>query len=414
MDGAVPDGGAARPAHIGVLLRIPCKKSAQCRKAAQKRELGEMPNAQRTQKTAAVRVLGQVLAVSGSIMAFHVGSGFASGQEILQFYTAFGPVGGLAVCALAFCLFSLFAFHLLEAGRRQKNQPVQLQYMQLGGTLVGRLFYWLTPFLMALVLCVTIAGGGAALQTLFGVGPLWGRLLIGLPVLLTVLLGLRWITALAGSLGPVIILCALCLGCFGILQGRDTQLWTLIPHSARNWAVSGVSYACFGTITQIPFLLTVGAGLGSRRQSAAIALLGNGGYMLTGAVLHLGLYRSLPQVLAQQLPALCLAGRLSSLAGWFYGIILLFSIYTTAVPLLWSVSRTFEADETGGVYRLAAVGMTAVACFGARLPFDRLLGTLYPCIGYVSTIFFAIMLLRPHSRTAASPRRSGHKDASAA
>ncbi len=355
----------------------------------------------------------RILAISGSIMAFHVGSGFASGQEILQFYTSFGPRQGLAMCLLAFVLFALFSFTILEIGRRYNADPVRLLYLRAGGTLAGGLFYWMTPLLMALVLCVTIAGGGAAMNTLFGISPLTGRILTGLPVLVTALLGLRWITALSGSIGPIIIVCSLALGCFGILQGRDTELWRMLPHTSASWGVSAVSYACFGTITQIPFLLAVGAESDKKSESLWIAMLGNGGYMLTGAVLHLGLYRSLPQVYGEQLPVLRLARQLSDFTGWFYGAILFFSIYTTAVPLVWSVSKAVCRQENSLRYRLSAFALTAFASVGVDLSFDRLLGILYPYIGYISAAFFAVMLVRAYLLPKSSGKDRGQRAANA-
>ena len=335
-----------------------------------------------------------LLALAGSIMAFHVGSGFASGQEILQFYTAFGPIGGGCMCVLAAVLLTLFSAIVMETGRRCRGRSLRESYVILAGKAVGTAFYAVTPLFMALVLCVTVAGGGAALRELFGVSVGWGRLWISLPVLITVLLGLKWITALSGSLGPVIILCAFSLGGFGILQGRATSLWALLPHTCSSWVLAAVSYACFGTVTQIPFLLTVGAELKSRRETHFVAFTGNCGYMLTGFVLHLGLCRSLPDVLGEPLPTLILARRLSSLCGWFYGMILLFSIYTTAVPMLWSVCRSIAPQEHSALYRCAAVLLTAIACVGSCLPFERLLGLLYPYIGYASAVFFAVILLR--------------------
>ena len=272
------------------------------------------------------RKRARLLALAGSIMAFHVGSGFASGQEILQFYTAFGPIGGGCMCALAAVLLTLFSVIVMETGRCCKGRSLRESYAALGGRAIGTAFYAVTPLFMALVLCVTVAGGGAALQELFGIPAGRGRLWISLPVLATVLLGLKWITALSGSLGPVIILCAFSLGGFGILQGRGTSLWALLPHTCSSWPLAAVSYACFGTVTQIPFLLTAGAELENERETRFVAFTGNCGYMLTGFVLHMGLYRSLPDVLGEPLPTLTLARRLSTLCGWFYGVILLFSI----------------------------------------------------------------------------------------
>ncbi|MBQ8610812.1 MAG: hypothetical protein IJ412_03785 [Oscillospiraceae bacterium] len=356
----------------------------------------------------------RILSVSGSIMAFHVGSGFASGQEILQFYTSYGPLGGLCVVITALTMFILFSVILLETGRLHTDENPRALYQRLGGKTIGGFFYCITPLIMILVLFVTVAGGGTTLHELFAIPPLFGRILTALPVLLTVLLGLQWITAISGSIGPVIIVCALLLGCLGILRGRDTMLWSLLQHTSGHWFVSAVSYACFGTITQIPFLLTIGTKLKSRREALLIAVLGNGGYMLTGLVLHMGLYRSLPLVLGEQLPSLCLAKMAGGFAGWFYGIILLFSIFTTAVPLLWSVCRAIHTNERSIQYRCSAAAIGVLAAVGSQLPFDRLLGVLYPYIGYISTVFFAVMSARAFAGKICVSFRTGHSSSKAA
>lgn len=357
------------------------------------------------------RKVWRVVSVSGSIAAFHVGSGFASGQEILQFYTAYGPLGGLAVCSGAFILFAVFSYCVLEQGRLAPAASDRFQYMRMGGPCIGGAFYALTPLLMFLVLCVTVAGGGTALQTLFDITASQGRLLLCVPVVVTVLFGLTGITALSGGLGPVILLCALALGIWGQLNGSSGDAWKSLPHAASGWLVSAVSYACFGSVTQIPYLLAIGQKLESAGESRAIAVLGNGAYMLTGAVLHLGLCRCLPQLAGAQLPALQLARLAGPYAGRGYGIVLMLSIYTTAVPMLWAVGRAFAGQGKKLRYVLAVLTAAAIACVCGRLPFDRLLGAVYPCIGYVSTLLFAVILVRRRSARGSSRRHSEARSA---
>ena len=48
--------------------------------------------------------LMQVLAVAGAYTAYHIGSGFATGNEIAQFFVSWGGVWPFIVCALVACL----------------------------------------------------------------------------------------------------------------------------------------------------------------------------------------------------------------------------------------------------------------------------------------------------------------------
>ena len=55
----------------------------------------------------------------GSIIAFTIGSGFATGQEIIQYYTAYG-VKGLLVILVFLVAFLYYNFNFAKAGAEQK------------------------------------------------------------------------------------------------------------------------------------------------------------------------------------------------------------------------------------------------------------------------------------------------------
>ena len=42
----------------------------------------------------------RVLILAGAVIAFQIGSGFATGQEIIQYYTAYGVEGLLTLAVL--------------------------------------------------------------------------------------------------------------------------------------------------------------------------------------------------------------------------------------------------------------------------------------------------------------------------
>ncbi|MEG2939940.1 MAG: hypothetical protein RR829_06895, partial [Oscillospiraceae bacterium] len=48
---------------------------------------------------------GRVLSYAGAFMAFLIGSGFATGQEVLQYFASYGLGGGLLVALICVVLF---------------------------------------------------------------------------------------------------------------------------------------------------------------------------------------------------------------------------------------------------------------------------------------------------------------------
>lgn len=57
----------------------------------------------------------RVLILAGAIIAFTIGSGFATGQEIIQYYTAYGMKGLLVIVVFAVA-FLYYNFNFAKAG----------------------------------------------------------------------------------------------------------------------------------------------------------------------------------------------------------------------------------------------------------------------------------------------------------
>lgn len=63
-----------------------------------------------------------VLRYAGAFIAFMVGSGFATGQEVMQYYVAFG-YGGFAAALLAFALLACAGVRIVAAAHRERFEP---------------------------------------------------------------------------------------------------------------------------------------------------------------------------------------------------------------------------------------------------------------------------------------------------
>ncbi len=119
-----------------------------------------------------------------------VGAGFASGQEVLQFFNAFGREGVLGV-VLATALFFLFGYAVLILGRNlEARSHVDIVRFTNGRVLGAFLDLVITVFLFG-GLATMVAGSGAVFAEQFHVSPLWGTAFMALAALLTVLAGTR-------------------------------------------------------------------------------------------------------------------------------------------------------------------------------------------------------------------------------
>lgn len=338
------------------------------------------------------------LRVGGAYIAFCIGSGYATGQEILQFFTAFGWKG-LGSAAIAMGLYAWMGAALMgETGRRLAPQSDRAVWAHYCGRKLGRVMDGIVVCVSFCGVVIMVAGAGAALEQQCGL-PLWaGRGAMCLVCLLTVLLGLQGLVEILGIVGPVIIVFSCVLGVGGLVQGAGNPaeaagLLEQLPRSCGNWVLSGVLYAAFMAPLCVPFLTHLS---GTARSAKGAALGGAaGGTLLMAAVMLMStaLLLRLDAVYQAPIPTLVLANGLHPLLGsGFTGVVLL-GIYSTAVPQLWLVCRKAGPDGTNR-YCLAAVGTAAAGLAGSALPFAKLVNTVYPATGYLGLLLLACLVCR--------------------
>ncbi len=77
-----------------------------------------------------------------------------------------------------------------------------------------------------------------------------------------------------------------------------------------------------------------------------------------------------------------------------FSVIIMSGIFTTSVPLLWSVSARFSTEKTKKFYLLTAV-LAVAGCFIALvLPFQRIVNVIYGVNGYVGILLIVFMIVK--------------------
>ncbi|MDD2497211.1 MAG: hypothetical protein PHY90_03610, partial [Desulfitobacteriaceae bacterium] len=117
-----------------------------------------------------------------------VGAGFASGQEVLQFFGFFG-FWGLAGLMLAMVLFSYFGYLILKLGDELDADSHLPIIKHAGGKWIGGIIDYVIIFFLFGALAVMGAGAGALFSEQFGLPNFLGSVILIGVSLFTVLLG---------------------------------------------------------------------------------------------------------------------------------------------------------------------------------------------------------------------------------
>lgn len=357
----------------------------------------------------------RILTYAGAIMAFLIGSGFATGQEIMQYYASYGFWGLFGTGIIVLALISFVAIQFLTVGRREQfDKPSQI-FDYYAGKYGGKFFDYFSILFVFLSFTVMVSGAGAVFDEHYNL-PTWvGGFGLTILVAITVWFGLNSLVDVIGKIGPIIVVVAIGLGVVGIvnaetglLAGHNMVGDLDVQQASNHWAVAGLSYVGFCMLWLAAFLTALGKTVPTHREARAGGLAGGVVFSLACIIVGMGLLANIERVAGMQIPMLVLASDIAPFVASLISLMILAGIYTTAIPLLWTVSSRFFPDGTTKYKVLTIVLALVGTVIGLWLPFDEMVNIVYVLNGYVGAVLLAIMIFVTIRRAVLNRRNPGH------
>lgn len=345
----------------------------------------------------------KVVLLAGALCAYWIGSGFSTGQEVLQFFTASGTKGIIA--ALIFVvLMSWLSYILYGIGQKKKFENPYDVFEYYCGKVIGQVYIWYSVALVYGIFVVMLAGGGATIHQYYGIPTYIGTGAIAILALGTTLLGVEKLIDIIGVIGPIKIVFVVIVGVAGIITlfGQPTLLSeanNLMPTlgfkaASSNWAWSGALYAFLALMVSIPFQVDCGASAGSVKEARLAGLIGTFVFTLAIILLVIAELVYYKLIVGKQVPTLEIANHISPILGLIFSVLIVVSIYSAVASFLLMTVRKFAPDRTKK-FNIIATVLTAIGMFfGGVLPFDKLVNILYPIAGYSAIVFTGFMIYK--------------------
>ena len=163
----------------------------------------------------------RVIIMGGAFIGLLIGSGFTTGQEIMQYFVSFGNMGYAAIIMM-FVLFVYVGSSFVAVGYEQKFDEPKNIYQYYCGKYIGTFFDYFSVIFLFMSFWVMVAGAGAAFNQQFGL-PNWvGGVVMGTATLITLYFGFSRLVDIIGSIGPVVSVLAILLGIAGIMIDRKS------------------------------------------------------------------------------------------------------------------------------------------------------------------------------------------------
>jgi len=324
-----------------------------------------------------------------------VGAGFATGQEILQFFVAFG-IPGLWGILLSTVLFVLYGVLIMKLGMKTAAVSHREMLATVGGSLFRTGMDALILISLFGALTAMLAGTGALLVQQLGLNPALGGAIMGVLTVLTVLRGLRGVIGAISMVVPFLLVAVVGVCVFVLLDGGlNLQAWSggrsgsVAPAGfVGNWLWAAVLYGAYNILMSAAVLAPLGAEAADRRAIFRGGALGGIGLGAASLMIYLAISAGQSDVTGLEVPMLYLAGRISPVAEALFSLVLLAEVYTTAVGALYGLSARLTAGrrQDAAPTRLI-VGITCAAFGASLLGFSNLVRYLYPLQGYGGVVF---------------------------
>lgn len=367
-----------------------------------------------------------VVTITGAVISYRVGAGFASGNECIQIFGSWGQDIGWAILGATLTLLIgavgtyLLAYQLQFKGSEDA-------YKAVGGKKFGRFVQIFTGLSITRNLFTMFAGAGSLLNQHMGL-PNWvGSLLVGVIAIISLLGGLKSLEKVLGSVGIFILIymvvfCVITL--FKVTPNMDNiygaqeavkageimqvNLFALPPFSwipglaeHNNAFINGVVYGSEATFSGFPFLIMLAKKCKTKKEAVVCGIAGDLGYMFCVCISLVVLmfnfeciYNPVTKVM-NAFPTLAAVTKLLPSIAWTYAILCFAGVFTTVSGYLFAVDEmVFKEDVTSTKSRIFQVIVAVIGiALGGVLPFSKLINVLMPIRGVVGVLLIVLILV---------------------
>lgn len=336
-----------------------------------------------------------IVAASATYIGTVVGAGFASGQEVLQFFGLLGPRGVPAII-LATAGFFVYGYATMELGRKTQAGSHLPVFRETSGTGLALVLDVVTTFFLFGALSAMVAGSGSVVAEELSLPWILGAGLMAAGTLATVAYGLDAIVRAVSAIVPLLILSVVVVS-VGAIASRGLALNEPPPGQTaviKAWPVSSASYVSYNILMSVPILAALGSSLRTRAQAATSAFIGAVGLGAALMCVYLAVVSSMPEVLQYEVPVAHLAAQMHPLGRYLYVLVFLAEVYTTAVANLYGFSARVTAGSPGN-FRFAACIACILSIVAARAGFSNLVRLVYPAVGLAGMTYLLALSVYP-------------------
>ncbi len=338
----------------------------------------------------------KAMVVAWGYLGSVIGAGFASGQELVQFFVGYGSAGFWGTI-LAGCLFAIFGGLLLFWANVHYLDNYQAVLRNLFGRRCATIIDALLALFLFLGICIMLAASGAIFYEHINQSKATGIMLAYLGVLIFLFTGRKGMVDSYNLLVPIKFLLLLTIVGYTVLRGvdinpLDTMPLQLVKTGVGNWFVASVLYVAYN-FTLAMVVLVEYQPITRPQDGIKGAFLGGLMLGLVALVCYGALLPGIPTVAQYEIPMLFMIGTVSLRAKAVYVVVLWLGILTTAIANSYGFAQRFS-EFSGLRYKWSLILTLTMALPLAFQSFAFLVATVYPLLGLLGIVILVALTFK--------------------
>ena len=331
--------------------------------------------------------------VGASFIGTVIGAGFATGQEIMQFFTSFGLIGIFTLLLSGF-IFSYVTYMIFYISTNLNTGNYKDFIYRLCGSKLGFAYDIAITLFLFLGTSIMFSGSGAIFEENLGIPRIIGILVIAVLTLIVVLQSLGGILKINSVIVPILLTVTIVvlIRVLASSSALDIMSKALEIKASPGKSIFYLLFYCSYNMILSLGLLTA---FSKDKKDLSIlwkgAAIGGIGLMLLSAALNISLLSNSPEIFSRSIPMLFIAKGYGSTIKYSLMLCIWCAVFSTAIANVFSLSGRLTRKHPR-FYTVANL-LTIIVCIPmALMDFKSLISFFYPLFGALS-IYLVIRIL---------------------
>jgi uncharacterized membrane protein YkvI len=323
-----------------------------------------------------------------------VGAGFATGKEIVEFFSRFGFFGFISILMSGY-LFIALGSKLMRMAALIDAKSYQEFNEYLFGKWPSRVINVFMLFMLLGVSAVMLSGAGAIFEEQLGLPKAVGVFLTIFLSFIVMLVGTKGLFAVNTFVVPVMITFSIILMVYSVQLPNFINQLLFIPHSEDGWksVIAPFSYVALNLGLSQAVLVPIATEIKDDWTIKWGGILGGAALTIILIASHFTLIM-LPNLELYNIPMATVMKNLAPFFYWIFVLVIYGEIFTSVIGNVFGLDR--QLKQYLDIPTMVSVTLIfAVSYLISLVNYGTLLSYLYPLFGYICMIFFILLWMKP-------------------